>query len=509
MDSRFGPIMVDLDNFKSINDSCGHSAGDAVLKKFGEILKDNVRRCDMCARIGGEEFVIILTHVDKEGVLRAVEHIRRLFESYTFTFGSRNIRVTASFGIACLPSAFRLVSTNFSRAPTLPCMRRKIVAATALRSLPQKKQPLPIAEFVIPFRPSLVKYSPHCRNFASDLEGSSTSWTIRMLPPSPEPFVHAHPAVSCLQPSLTLFAGPDGIRAGWRLLIFFAILSGLASVEALFARFVLHHPARAVAADPTKHAKRRGGRVCVGTRRVVADGQNRKQKSGGLWFAMGARVWLSLLAGFANWFRRRSRLLLVGYLGFGRSCISGPSMLHGIELWKYAVLWGLAFLAVAFFEEFFFRGYMLFTLTTALGFWPSAILCSMAFGYVHHSNPHETWLGAITAGLVGLVFCLLLRRTGNLWMPIGFHASWDWGETYFYGVPDSGQLPPGHLLSANFNGPAWLTGGTVGPEGSWLCILLLVCLWFIFAAWLRESRYPLNPRHVQTCERRECLKTLP
>jgi diguanylate cyclase (GGDEF)-like protein len=99
----FWSIMVDLDNFKNINDSCGHSAGDAVLKKFGEILKDNVRRCDMCARIGGEEFVIILTHVDKDGVLRAVEHIRRLFESHTFTFGSRNIRVTASFGIACLP----------------------------------------------------------------------------------------------------------------------------------------------------------------------------------------------------------------------------------------------------------------------------------------------------------------------------------------------------------------------------------------------------------------------
>ena len=103
----FWAIMADLDNFKRINDTCGHSAGDAVLKKFGEILMENIRRCDMCARIGGEEFLIILTHVDKEGVVRAVEHVRRVFESQAFTFGTHSVRVTASFGIACLPSGTR------------------------------------------------------------------------------------------------------------------------------------------------------------------------------------------------------------------------------------------------------------------------------------------------------------------------------------------------------------------------------------------------------------------
>ncbi len=100
----FWAIMADLDNFKAINDTCGHSAGDVVLKKFAEILMENIRRCDMCARIGGEEFLIILTHVDKEGVVRAIEHVRRLFEAHTFTFGSKSLRVTASFGIARLPS---------------------------------------------------------------------------------------------------------------------------------------------------------------------------------------------------------------------------------------------------------------------------------------------------------------------------------------------------------------------------------------------------------------------
>ena len=75
-------------------------------------------------------------------------------------------------------------------------------------------------------------------------------------------------------------------------------------------------------------------------------------------------------------------------------------------------------------------------------------------------------------------------------MPIGFHAAWDWGETYFYGVPDSGQVAVGHLFNASFSGPRWLTGGTVGPEGSYLCIALLLALCFIFAHRFREAKFP-------------------
>jgi diguanylate cyclase (GGDEF)-like protein len=104
----FWAVMADLDNFKAINDTFGHNAGDIVLKKFGEILMDNIRRCDMCARTGGEEFLIILTHVDQEGVIRAVEHVRRLFESHTFSFDTGTTRVTASFGIAGLPTGMQM-----------------------------------------------------------------------------------------------------------------------------------------------------------------------------------------------------------------------------------------------------------------------------------------------------------------------------------------------------------------------------------------------------------------
>ena len=66
--------------------------------------------------------------------------------------------------------------------------------------------------------------------------------------------------------------------------------------------------------------------------------------------------------------------------------------------------------------------------------------------------------------------------SGNLWMPIGFHLAFDWGETYLYGVPNSGHVLPGHLLSGSSSGAWWLSGGTVGPEGSVLCTLLLIAV---------------------------------
>ena len=76
-----------------------------------------------------------------------------------------------------------------------------------------------------------------------------------------------------------------------------------------------------------------------------------------------------------------------------------------------------------------------------------------------------------------------------IWDGAPDNMAFDWGETYFYGVPDSGQTLPGHLLSASSSGPAWLSGGSVGPEGSVLCTLLILAVWLICATWLREIKY--------------------
>jgi two-component system cell cycle response regulator len=93
-------VMADLDHFKAVNDTHGHDAGDTVLKKFSEILKGNSRRSDICGRIGGEEFLFILTHTTLENARVVVERIRAGLEATKFDFDGSNLTVTASFGLA-------------------------------------------------------------------------------------------------------------------------------------------------------------------------------------------------------------------------------------------------------------------------------------------------------------------------------------------------------------------------------------------------------------------------
>jgi diguanylate cyclase (GGDEF)-like protein len=106
----FWAVMADLDNFKSVNDTFGHNAGDTVLKKFAEILKDSTRSADICGRLGGEEFVILLTHTNEQGARVAIERVREKIETQRFRFGTESRVVTASFGIA---GHTKLHSQNF------------------------------------------------------------------------------------------------------------------------------------------------------------------------------------------------------------------------------------------------------------------------------------------------------------------------------------------------------------------------------------------------------------
>jgi two-component system cell cycle response regulator len=99
-DFPFWVVMADLDNFKSVNDTYGHDAGDTVLKAFGEILKTNSRRSDICGRIGGEEFLLVLTHAEEPNVRTVVERILNQLRERRFPFGEKTIAVTASFGIS-------------------------------------------------------------------------------------------------------------------------------------------------------------------------------------------------------------------------------------------------------------------------------------------------------------------------------------------------------------------------------------------------------------------------
>lgn len=91
---------ADLDNFKSINDNYGHDAGDQVLQKFGEVLRESTRASDISGRMGGDEFLLVMTHLDEKSTRLTVERLRGQFAALKFSFGGDTVSVTASFGIA-------------------------------------------------------------------------------------------------------------------------------------------------------------------------------------------------------------------------------------------------------------------------------------------------------------------------------------------------------------------------------------------------------------------------
>ncbi len=200
--------------------------------------------------------------------------------------------------------------------------------------------------------------------------------------------------------------------------------------------------------------------------------------------AFGRLFWVGVMWGIVA-----LTVLMLALRGLG-AFYFGAVELHGLRILKFGAFYGFVFLLVGFTEEFLLRGYTQFTLTRGLGFWPAAILLSTLFGAAHLNNPGEAWIGALAAALIGLFFCLTLRRTGTLWFAVGMHASWDWGETYLFSVPNSGQTAPGHLLNSSFQGSHWLTGGSVGPEGSVLVFVLIALMWVLFDRLYPSAQYP-------------------
>ncbi len=119
----------------------------------------------------------------------------------------------------------------------------------------------------------------------------------------------------------------------------------------------------------------------------------------------------------------------------------GSIALSSSDAVRYGLLHGVGFILIALLEEFLFRGYMQSTLDPAVGFSPAAIILAMLFAALHLQNFSESWFGALMAGFFRLLAAFALQRTGNVWFPVGMHAAWDWGQTYFYSTPDSASLP--------------------------------------------------------------------
>jgi hypothetical protein len=290
---------------------------------------------------------------------------------------------------------------------------------------------------------------------------------------------------------MNLFRGPNGVRAGWRALLFLVLLVAITAGSLLLSRGLLRHivagaRGTGLGAPPLLMALLESiqlGSVVLATF-IMSRIEHRSITSYGLADREGGRhLALGLLWGFVALSVLIGLLAMTGHLAFD------GLLLHGTPALTYAVKWGCVGLEVALFEELTFRGYLQSTLTRGMGFWPTAVLLSAGFGAAHMGNSGERTIGLASAGAIGLVFCLALWRTGSLWWPIGFHAAWDWAESYFYGTPDSGMLTRGRLFATHPTGSPLWSGGSVGPEGS---VLVLVTIAGVACALVALTHRPTS-----------------
>jgi membrane protease YdiL (CAAX protease family) len=312
-----------------------------------------------------------------------------------------------------------------------------------------------------------------------------------------------------------IFIGPFGLRAGWSLLLYFALLGAIiGGIFAIGHGVHLHraHVAAVAAAKAGKPApppetspfKQEAGKPIPLATMISAEGslfgliffvswimsriEHRKLSSFGLG---GSHRSLRFLMG-SLWGIIAISLLILALHSF-HLLVFDARLDHGPSIFYWGSLQLLGFLLVGFFEEYFSRGYLQFTLTRGMvslgnllspqhartiAFWIAAFITSTLFFLGHAHNAGENWLGLFQVFLAGVVFVVALWRTGSLWWGIGFHMAWDWGQSFLYGVPDSGGLEQGRLFATHALGNPLYSGGTVGPEGSVLCapILLLVII---------------------------------
>jgi membrane protease YdiL (CAAX protease family) len=300
-----------------------------------------------------------------------------------------------------------------------------------------------------------------------------------------------------------VFIGKDGLRAGWSLLIFVAIFAAIAFCANRIGHKLYPPPAKA----PTEISPSFGYiaelipfLITVLVTWIMSKIERRPNSVYGFG---DSRMFSHFFAGMA-WGIICLSLLVLTLVKSGLLVFDGRLLFRG-DILRYGAIWLFGFFLVGLLEEYLTRGYILYTLSrglagfyqwafktrhsAALGFWTSAVVLSLVFGLGHNSNPGESPIGLLSAGLASMVFCLSLWRTGSLWWAIGLHTSWDWGQSFLYGVPDSGLMVQHHLFSNHPVGKPILSGGTTGPEGSIFILAILALIAVVIVFTLPKGRY--------------------
>jgi uncharacterized protein len=294
-----------------------------------------------------------------------------------------------------------------------------------------------------------------------------------------------------------IFVGKDGLRAGWSLLLFIIMLVAVI-FAAHFIVLKFHHPTAHANSteDSAKSTIINEAVVFLAVLLVTWIMSKIERRPNGVYGFGGSRKAANFFAGLGWGVVFLSLLVLI--LWKGGLLVIDSRLLFGSDIFLNGAIWLVGFLLVGLLEEYLTRGYIQYTLTRGLagfyawafktrhsqafGFWTSAVIMSCLFGLGHGKNPGESPIGLLAAGLAALVFCFSLWRTGSLWWAIGLHTSWDWAQSFLFGVADSGHMAEHRLLATHPVGRPIFSGGATGPEGSIFVfaifiLMVLAILW--------------------------------
>ncbi len=283
-----------------------------------------------------------------------------------------------------------------------------------------------------------------------------------------------------------IFHNGRELRSGWRLILFFLLIFALGyAARKGMERLVLPdglHPVSIGVFDAVMLVVALIATAIMGRfehRRLAAYGIPPVRQLFGRLFWAGV-VWGLVMP---------SAIILLIFL-------SGGYHVHGLNvtgtgLLKFAGLWLFANLLIGLSEEITFRGYFLYTLADGIGFWPAAMINAVGFGALHYyTKPHERWEDWVAVTLLTIFITLALRRTGSLAFSIGMHAAFDFMFIYVFSGMNGGEFAVGRLLNAEFPGLIRVTGGLLGPEASWFCLLVATAAIVWLHLTYRQAKWP-------------------
>jgi membrane protease YdiL (CAAX protease family) len=281
---------------------------------------------------------------------------------------------------------------------------------------------------------------------------------------SPEATVSVPPPTRPRSVLQKVFVGPHGLRAGWKVLIFFLIFVAVGYLLRPLVKLTgKPDPRLPVAPGAVLLRELRSVMAVLTTTAIMAKWIDRKPWG---YFGMPLRnafrssFWTGAAVGVGVLWLQLEIMHVCGWFDYGTVQLSSSAIV------AYGLMWAIMFLSVGVTEEGTLRGYVQRVTTDGLSmlpggwsFWASALWFSIIFGGVHISNPGENKFGIAMVFIDGMIMCFSLWRTGNLWFAIGTHAAWDWGQTFLFGTPDSGFNGQHVLMNPSFH-------GADGPEGS-------------------------------------------